>query len=322
MFDKRSNNWNGVIVGAARSGKSFHANDILAGVLRRDDVDAVIIDKGGSYRETVKLYGGAYIEVDQQTINPFDLPADDYAPEETQLAFLDTLYQAMVGEQGGEAQALLKGATRQLYRKFTLDTGQKKVFQGAQLEDLIKLLPVMQQVGGRPLSEAQRTLAGQLALSLSNWTGEDLKGKFINRPTTVNLNARVVCFETAGLEDQPELYSVALMLINHLIWKRLKEDRGRYMFILEDEFAVQLKNLYATAVADEISRTAPKYGAAFWVVTQSVKDFDNDQAKAILTNTSAHILYPAPSEEPLIQEPLRPARPHDGAVRHARWTHR
>jgi hypothetical protein len=92
------------------------------------------------------------------------------------------------------------------------------------------------------------------------------------------------------------------MLINHLIWKRLKEDRSRQMFILEDEFAMQLKNPYATAVADEISRTAPKYGAAFWLISQSLKDFDNPVARALLTNTTFHLFYPTPSEEHLIQD--------------------
>ena len=306
VFDPSCKNWNGIVSGAARSGKSFNANDVLAGVLRRQEVEAIVLDKGGSFHETVSLYNGAYIEVVKASINPFDLGEGEWQPSEQHLALLTNLYQAMLGRSSladsSDAEALLKAATRQLYRKFTQDDGARKVFRGALLEDLLKLLPTMQQVGTRPLTSAQRDTASNLALRLSNWTGDDLKGRFINQPTSVDLNARVICFETAGLEDHPELYTVALMLINHLIWKRLRSDRGRPMFILEDEFAVQLRNPYATAVADEISRTAPKYGAAFWVITQSLKDFDNDQAKAILTNTTSHLLYPAPSEEGLVQD--------------------
>jgi conjugal transfer ATP-binding protein TraC len=301
VFDSSCSNWNGIIVGAARSGKSFTANDLLAGVLRRRDVDAVIIDKGGSFRETVKLYNGAYIEVENTSINPFDLPNGMMYPDEKQLGLLTNLYRAMLkGPLEAQEEALLKAATKQLYRRFTEDDGSSKQFRGALLSDLIKILPTMQQVGTRPISTEQRSLAQTLALRLSNWTGGDLKGNFVNRATSVNLNSRVICFETAGIEDA-ELYDVALMLINHLIWKRLKTQRGRNMLILEDEFAVQLKNPYATAVADEISRTAPKYGAAFWMISQSLKDFDNDQAKALLTNTTFHILYPTPSEEKLVQ---------------------
>ncbi len=306
VFDKSCKNWNGIIVGAARSGKSFHANDLLAGVLRRDDVDAIIIDKGGSFRETVKLYGGAYIEVEREAINPFDLPEGEWQVSEGQLSLLNALYKVMIKsnkeDERSEEEALLKAATQQLYRKFTVDDGQQKVFQGAKLEDLIKILPTMQQVGTHPITPEQRAIANNLVLRLSNWTGKDLKGQFVNSATSVNLNARVICFETAGLENHPELYEVALMLINHLIWKRLKEDRSRQMFILEDEFAMQLKNPYATAVADEISRTAPKYGAAFWLISQSLKDFDNPVAKALLTNTTFHLFYPTPSEEHLIQD--------------------
>jgi type IV secretory pathway VirB4 component len=306
IFDQSCKNWNGIIVGAARSGKSFHANDILAGVLRRDDVDAIIIDKGGSFRETVKLYGGAYIEVEKEAINPFDLPTGEWQVSEGQLSLLNSLYKVMIksnqeGERS-EEEALLKAATQQLYRKFTVDDGQQKVFQGAKLEDLIKILPTMQQVGTHPITPEQRAIANNLVLRLSNWTGKDLKGQFVNSSTSVDLKARVICFETAGLENYPDLYEVALMLINHLIWKRLKEDRSRQMFILEDEFAMQLKNPYATAVADEISRTAPKYGAAFWLISQSLKDFDNPVARALLTNTTFHLFYPTPSEEHLIQD--------------------
>lgn len=306
VFDKSCKNWNGIIVGAARSGKSFHANDLLAGVLRRDDVDAIIIDKGGSFRETVKLYGGAYIEVEKESINPFDLPTDVWQVSEGQLSLLNALYKVMINSnkesERSEEEALLKAATQQLYRKFTVDDGQQKVFQGAKLEDLIKILPTMQQVGTHPITSEQRAIANNLVLRLSNWTGKDLKGQFVNEATSVDLKARVICFETAGLENHPDLYEVALMLINHLIWKRLKEDRGRQMFILEDEFAMQLKNPYATAVADEISRTAPKYGAAFWLISQSLKDFDNPVARALLTNTTFHLFYPTPSEEHLIQD--------------------
>ncbi len=301
VFDKRCSNWNGIIVGAARSGKSFNANDLLAGVLRQCDVDAVIIDKGGSFREVVKLYGGAYIEVENTSINPFDLPQGMTWPDEKQIGLLINLYRAMLKQPlEAEEEALLKAATKQLYRRFSEDDGSSKRFRGALLSDLIKILPTMQQVGSRPISDEQRSLAQALALRLSNWTGNDLKGNFVNQQTTVNLNSRVICFETAGIEDA-DLYDVALMLINHLIWKRLRTQRGRNMLILEDEFAVQLKNPYATAVADEISRTAPKYGAAFWMISQSLKDFDNDQAKALLTNTTFHILYPTPSEEKLVQ---------------------
>jgi type IV secretory pathway VirB4 component len=303
VFDPSCKNWNGIIVGAARSGKSFHANDILAGVLRREDVDAIIIDKGGSFRETVKLYDGAYIEVEKEAINPFDLPTGECQVSEQQLSLLNALYKVMVksNRDASEEEALLKAATQQLYRKFTVDDGQQKIFKGAKLEDLIKILPTMQQVGTHPITPEQRAIANNLVLRFSNWTGKDLKGQFVNQSTTVDLKARVICFETAGLENHPDLYEVALMLINHLIWKRLKENRGRQMFILEDEFAMQLKNPYATAVADEISRTAPKYGAAFWLISQSLKDFDNPVARALLTNTTFHLFYPTPSEEHLIQ---------------------
>jgi hypothetical protein len=305
VFDQSCKNWNGIIVGAARSGKSFHANDILAGVLRRNDVDAIIIDKGGSFREMVKLYGGAYIEVEKEAINPFDLPEGEWQVSEEQLSLLNSLYQVMIKRSKesaeSEEEALLKAATQQLYRKFTVDDGQQKIFKGAKLEDLIKILPTMQQVGSHPITPEQRAIANNLVLRLSNWTGGDLKGQFVNQKTTVDLKARVRCFETAGLENHPDLYEVALMLINHLIWKRLKEDRGRQMFILEDEFAMQLKNPYAIVVADEISRTAPKYGAAFWLISQSLKDFDNPVARALLTNTTFHLFYPTPSEEHLIQ---------------------
>jgi hypothetical protein len=49
-------------------------------------------------------------------------------------------------------------------------------------------------------------------LRLSNWTGKDLKGQFVNKATTVNLNARVLCFETAGLENHPDLYEIEAAL--------------------------------------------------------------------------------------------------------------
>jgi hypothetical protein len=59
-------------------------------------------------------------------------------PDEKQLGLLTNLYRAMF-KQPLEAQeeALLKAATKQLYRRFSEDDGTSKEYRGALLSDLI-----------------------------------------------------------------------------------------------------------------------------------------------------------------------------------------
>ncbi len=312
MFSPTAPNHNGIIIGGSGQGKSFLAQTLMADLLKAHDVDLLIVDKGASYHELTHLYGGEIIHVDPSKgicINPFDLPDGQHAPTDEHKSFLLQLIRAMLPDETGATQAIeaamITTAIDIVYKRHTTDVSDSEgntsfQFEGCRLSDFIKVLTVLESVGDNPISEQQRAIAQNIAVKLQNWTGNTPTGRFIDGETNVNPEKRVVCFETEGLRNFPDLSVVGLMLISNLIWKRVEADRSRRKVILFEEVASLLKRESSARFIDELYRTLRKYGAAAYTVTQSLQDFVGEHAQSLIQNTSFHFFLPIPSERDLI----------------------
>ena len=314
-FDPRSPNWNAIVVGASGSGKTFLTQTIL-GELLRGDVDVMIVDRGFGYQRLVELFDGEIIPIEPGTvsINPFDLPAGEIVPDEEKKAFLLALIRSMIPSSGDGAtiateNAILNHAISQTYSRFTgerrrEDGAVEKYFTGAQLSDLSRVLVTMEEIGDRPASPAERDLARSLSLRLQNWTGDTPFGRFVDRPTTIRSDAKVVYYETSGLERYEELRPVGTLLISDLIWKRVKKDPAKRKIVVFDEAWSIMKLSDAANFMIELYRRFRRYNAAAYAVSQSLQDFTGEEAKGLLQNTTYHYLLRLPGEDQLIQELL------------------
>ena len=314
-FDPRSPNWNAIVVGASGSGKTFLTQTIL-GELLRGDVDVMIVDRGYGYQHLVDLFGGEVIPIEpgEVSINPFDLPEGEIKPDEEKKAFLLALIRSMIPSEDGGAvkateNAILNHAINQTYSRFTgerrrEDGTVEQYFTGAQLSDLARVLVTMEEIGDRPISEHERDIARSLSLRLQNWTGDTPFGRFVDRPTTIQSDARVVYYETTGLERYAELRPVGTLLISDLIWKRVKRYPARRKIVVFDEAWSIMKLSDAANFMIELYRRFRRYNAAAYAVSQSLQDFTGEEAKGLLQNTTYHYLLRLPGEDQLIQELL------------------
>ena len=58
-------------------------------------------------------------------------------------------------------------------------------------------------------------------------TGETPFGKFLDRPTTIELQNDIVAVDLKGLESYPDLQGVCLYIITDLVWREVQRDRSR-----------------------------------------------------------------------------------------------
>ncbi|ADH62438.1 type IV secretory pathway VirB4 component, ATPase TraC [Allomeiothermus silvanus DSM 9946] len=301
-FTPTTSNWNGIIAGGSGSGKTFFTQYVLADLLRRDEVDVVILDRGRNYEALVEAFGGAFIDIrpgGETAVNMFDLEEGEAEPGPEKLQDVLRFLRAILppGEDRTEEaveNAILEAAIEQTYKRATPDLPQpdgsyRKVYQGARLSDLVQTLVLLDEVGSRPASSLEKEVARKLALRLQSWVGESPKGQFLDWPTSVPLaQARVVCYELEGLKDDLEI--IGTLLIADLVWKRAKKGQGRRVLVVLDEAWKVFQSPYASRLIEELYRRFRFLGGGIWSITQSLADFAGEGPRALLQNTSFHFL--------------------------------
>ena len=304
-FDPKSSNWNGIVIGGSGSGKTFLMQTLL-GDLLRGNTDVMIVDRGYGYKHLVDLFGGEIIPIEpgsSVSINPFDLPEGATKPNEQKKGFLMTLLRAMLPSEGGVTEslenAILSNAISQTYTG-ALNSKVKDIH----LSTFTDVLAKLERIGKREATSKERELAQSLALRLEHWTGDSPFGSLIDRPTTISSDAPVIYYETTGLERHPELRAVGLLLITDLIWQRITKDLSRKKIVVLDEVWSLLKFPQAASFIVELYRRFRRYNAAAYAVTQSLQDFQTEEARGILQNTTYHYLLRLPTEDDLVQKLL------------------
>lgn len=301
-FTPTTSNWNGIIAGGSGSGKTFFTQYVLADLLRRDEVDVVILDRGRNYEALVEAFGGAFIDIrpgGKTAVNMFDLEEGEAEPGPEKLQDVLRFLRAILppGEDRTEEaveNAILEAAIEQTYKRASPDLPQpdgsyRKVYGGARMSDLVQTLVLLDEVGSRPASPSEKEVARNLALRLQSWVGDSPKGQFLDRPTSVPLaEARVVCYELEGLKDDLEI--IGTLLIADLVWKRAKKGQGRRVLVVLDEAWKVFQSPYASRLIEELYRRFRFLGGGIWSITQSLADFAGEGPRALLQNTSFHFL--------------------------------
>ncbi len=288
-FDPRLPSWNAIVVGESGGGKTHFAITWLSHLLTLDPV-VIIVDKGGSYRAFCDVYGGQHIHLDpgaDVAVNPFDLLPGEAEPDPAHLALLRSLVGFMVVEPGGvlgrEETAVVESAIRQTYARAAGAT----VF----LHDLVHTLRTFEQVGGHDAGPEEWSAARGIARRLELWVEHGLYARLLDRPSTVDLHASVVCLDTEGLDEQyPELVPVAALLANHLIYRRIRTEEGRLKYVVSDETWAALLNRVAAESLVGMFRRFRKFGAGIMAISQRLGDFESEHARGILENAPLKIL--------------------------------
>jgi conjugal transfer ATP-binding protein TraC len=296
LFDRFSlENYNSVIFAKAGAGKSFTTKlEVLRTLMF--DTEVIIFDPEKEYEYLAEAVGGRYFNISLNSnhhINPFDLPpvGEDESPKDvlrSNIITLVGLFRLMLGGLTPEEDAILDRAITETYasRDITPDS------------DFTNVVPPV-------LSDLEIVLAGMeggesLAQRLSKYTKGTWAG-FINQPTNVDINKKLVVFSIRDMED--ELRPIGMYLMMHYVWNAIRKDLKKRLLVI-DEAWWMMKYEDTASFLYSIAKRCRKYYLGLATVTQDVNDFlSSPYGVPIITNSSIQILLKqSPATIDLVQK--------------------
>lgn len=283
IFDRFSlENGNMVIFAKSGSGKSYFTKlEILRSLMF--DFEVIVIDPENEYRFLCDTVGGSYVNISltsKQHINPFDLPPvmEDESPAESlksNILSLTSLLKIMFEDLSSEEVGILDRAIAETYasRDITPESD-FSVVTPPLMEDLQTVLESMD--GGMPLAER-----------LYKFT-KGTFGNFINQPTNVNVDNRLVVFGIRDLEN--ELRPIAMFIVLNYVWNLIRSRPRKRILIIEEAWWMMKFPAGAEFLFGLVKRCR-KYFLGVTTVTQDVSDFlKSPQGMPIITNSALQLL--------------------------------
>ncbi|MBI1961016.1 MAG: ATP-binding protein [Candidatus Liptonbacteria bacterium] len=283
IFDRfKLENANMVIFAQSGSGKSYAAKlEIIRSLMM--DTDVIIIDPENEYERLARAMGGSFFKISlssENTINPFDIPVipEDEEPEEvlrSHIVNVTGLVKLMLEGVTQAEDAILDRAVSETYASRGIIPGRD--FAGIEpplLQDLQAVLENME--GGRDL--AQR---------LYKFTTGSFSG-FANKPTSVDINNRLIVFSIRDLEDA--LRPIAMYLVLNFVWNTIRTKLKRRLLVMDEAWWMMKYEDSASFLFGLVKR-ARKYYLGVTTITQDVDDFmRSPYGKPIITNSALQIL--------------------------------
>jgi type IV secretory pathway VirB4 component len=296
LFDRFSlENYNSITFAKSGSGKSYTTKlEILRTLMF--DTEVIIIDPEREYEYLAESVGGRYFDISLTSdhhINPFDLPvpSEDESPSEvlrSNIVNLVGLFRVMLGGLTPEEDAIVDQAITETYAL-------KDISGDA---DFTQLEPPL-------LSDFETVLAGidgteNLLARLSKYTKGTWSG-FINQPSNVDINKKLVCFSIRDMED--ELKPVAMYIITHFIWNAVRKTIKKRLLVV-DEAWIMMKNDDTASFLFSLAKRGRKYYLGLSTITQDVGDFlRSPYGLPIITNSSIQLLLKqSPSSIDIVQK--------------------
>lgn len=299
LFDRFSmENYNSVTFAKSGSGKSYATKlEILRSLMF--DTEVIVIDPEQEYRYLAETTGGRYFNISlssEHHINPFDLavPREDENPADilrNNIITLVGLFRIMLGGLTPEEDALIDKAITETYalKDITADS------------NFANIEPPL-------LSDFELVLAGMdgsdsLVTRLSKYTKGTWAG-FMNRPTNVDMNKKLVVFSVRDMED--DLKPVAMYIITHHIWNTVRKELRKRLLVI-DEAWWMMKSEDTASFLFGIAKRGRKYYLGLSTITQDVSDFlSSPYGVPMLTNSSIQMLLrQSPTSVDLVQETFK-----------------
>ncbi len=296
LFDRFSlENYNSIVFAKSGSGKSYFTKlEILRTLMF--DTEVIIIDPEREYEFLAESVGGRYFDISlvgEHHINPFDLPhpTEDESPSEvlrSNIVNLVGLFRVMLGGLTPEEDAIIDQAITETYALKDINGD----------SDFTKLEPPL-------LTDFESVLSGidgseSLIQRISKYTKGTWSG-FINQPSNVDINKKLVCFSIRDMED--ELKPVAMYIITHYIWNAVRKHLKKRLLVV-DEAWIMMKNDDTASFLFSLAKRGRKYYLGLATITQDVGDFlKSPYGLPIITNSSIQILLKqSPSSIDVVQK--------------------
>ncbi len=271
-------NGNSFILGVSGSGKSFTAKrEIVNQVLATDD-DVILIDPEREYSALVEALGGETIHISATSpnhINAMDMNrqyGDGANPIILKSEFVLSLCEQLMGGHhlGAKEKSLIDRCTASVYRRFLQNN-----YKGDP--------PTLQDFRAELLKQAEPE-AQDIALAIELFTAGSLNT--FAKPTNVNVNNRLICYDILDLGKQ--LLPIGMLVVLDSILNRISQNRakGRNTFIFIDEIYLLFQHEYSANFLFTLWKRVRKYGAFCTGITQNVDDLlQSHTARTMLANS-------------------------------------
>lgn len=283
IFDRYSlPNYNSVIFATSGAGKSYATKlEILRTMMFETEV--IVIDPEREYEYLAEAVGGRYFNISlssEHHINPFDVPKplDDEDPADvlrTHTIHLVGLFRILLGGLTPEEDSVIDRAITETYalKDITPQTDYSRI-QPPLMSDFEMVLSSM---------EGSESLLTRLTkYTHGTWAG------FINKPSNVDINKKLVVFSIRDMED--ELKPAAMYIITQFIWNAVRKNIKKRLLVV-DEAWWMMKSDDTASFLFMIAKRGRKYYLGLATITQDVGDFIKSRyGVPIITNSSMQIL--------------------------------
>lgn len=299
LFDRFSlENYNSVTFAKSGSGKSYFTKlEILRSLMFGAEV--IVIDPEREYEYLAETVGGRYFNISlssEHHINPFDLPIprEDENPADilrSNIITLVGLFRIMLGGLTPEEDAIIDKAITETYAlKDISPDANFAAIEPPLLSDFELVLSGM---------EGSESLVQRLSkYTKGTWSG------FMNRPTNVDMNKRLVVFSVRDMED--DLKPVAMYIITHHIWNMVRKELRKRLLVIDEAWWMMRSEDTASFLFGIIKR-GRKYYLGVSTITQDVSDFLNSPyGGPMITNSSIQVLLrQSPTSVDLVQSTFK-----------------
>ena len=283
LFDRFSlPNYNSVTFATSGAGKSYATKlEILRSLMF--DTDVIVIDPEKEYEALAQAAGGRFFDISltsEHHINPFDLPPLGEGESSADVLRSNTielvgLFRIMLGGLTPVEDAVIDRAITETYalKDITPDA------------DFSNISPPL-------MSDFELVLAGMqggesLAQRLTKYTRGTWAG-FINRPTNVDINKKLVVFSVRNMED--ELKTVAMYIVTHYIWNAVRKQLKKRLLVIDEAWWMMREEDTASFLYS-MAKRGRKYFLGLSTITQDVNDFmKSSYGLPMLTNSSMQLL--------------------------------
>lgn len=316
VYDRtKGMNYNGLILGASGSGKSFSAKREMVSVILNKDANIYIIDPDGEYTPLANAFNGTVINISPGNgvyINPFDLDIDnshdsDLNPITMKTDFIFGLLETMLGNGATLSptqKAIVGRCIQQIYRPYLEYLAELPPDKNGKKRTIDRdHCPTMQNLFDALLSQPQAE-AQNLALVMETYTTGEFN-TFAHR-TNVDIDNRLIIFNIKNIGTN--LKELALKICTNEVWNRMVNNRreNKWTWFYCDEFHLLLSNKSTAEFLKSIWKRARKFYGVNTGITQNVEDLLASQAaRAIINNTSfVYLLNQSAMDRASLQELL------------------
>ncbi len=279
LFEGGTNANHFAVLAPTGGGKTFAVMSLLSHLIAHHDPIVTIVDRKNDFQTFTAALGGANIPFYPGSgvrLNPMDLAAFEHKPDAAKMAFLIALLKAFIPfstetTDARDEYSILLDAINQTYRRKAV-AGETPV-----LSDLKRTLETSSTFSdSKAFSAAQLALANSMASGLRPFLGESPWGEILDRPTNIDLSARVTYFDLSGIQESDEqMRRIALLMVQDRIWTTAKNyppDVPKLAFV--DEFGSQIQTEDDRRFVSATLRMARSYGLSFGLATQTVHDLE------------------------------------------------